>query len=294
MQPLIIEAALNGGTPKSRQPHTPKTPQEIAADCLACLEAGAGVLHTHIDGYGATGDVAAERYWEGWAPVLAQQPETVIYATVAGGKTPEERFGHYRQLAARGMRMGALDPGSVNLATHGADGLPGKAFVYQTTYDDIAALTALLDEERLGPSIAIYEPGWLRATLAYHRAGRLPKGAFVKFYFGGAYNMIDGQKSDVTFGLPPTPTALAAYLEMMEGCDLPWAVTILGGCVAETGLARLAIEKGGHVRVGLEDYAGPRTPTNAELVAEIVEMARAAGRPVADSAVTARLLGLPR
>jgi uncharacterized protein (DUF849 family) len=294
MQSLIIEAALNGGTPKSRQPHTPKAPAEIAADALACLDAGAGVIHTHIEGYGATGEAAVEAYWEGWAPVLRARPDAVIYATVAGGKTPEERFGHYRELARRGMRMGALDPGSVNLAGHGEDGLPGKpSFVYQTTYNDIAALVELHEAERLGPSIAIYEPGWLRAVLAYHRAGRLPKGAFVKFYFGGPYNMLDGRPSNVTFGLPPTPTALAAYLEMLEGCDLPWAVTILGGCVVETGLAQLAIEKGGHVRVGLEDYAGPRTPSNPELVAEVVALARAAGRPVADSAAVARLLNLP-
>lgn len=294
MVPLIIEAALNGGTPKSRQPHTPKTPVEIATDSLAALAAGAGVVHTHIQGYTATGDAAAQEYWAGWAPVLDQQPDAILYATVAGGKSAEDRFGHYRDLARRGMRMGALDPGSVNLATHGDDGLPGTtSFVYQTSYKDIAWLTDVLAAEKLGPSIAVYEPGFLRATLAYQRAGRLPKGAFVKFYFGGAYNMLDGQKSDITFGLPPTQKALEAYLEMMEGCDLPWAVTILGGCVAETGLAKLAIERGGHVRVGLEDYAGPRTPTNAELVAEIVEMAKAAGRPVATSAQTAEILGLP-
>ncbi|HQN52743.1 MAG TPA: 3-keto-5-aminohexanoate cleavage protein, partial [Phenylobacterium sp.] len=70
MVPLIIEAALNGGTPKSRQPHTPKTPDEIAADSLAALAAGAGVVHTHIQGYTATGDAAAQEYWAGWAPVL--------------------------------------------------------------------------------------------------------------------------------------------------------------------------------------------------------------------------------
>jgi 3-keto-5-aminohexanoate cleavage enzyme len=294
MTPLMIEAALNGATPKSRQPHTPKTPAEIAADALACLEAGAGVVHSHIDGYGDTGDVASEAYWAGWAPVLEARPDAILYATVAGGKSPEDRFGHYRTLARRGMRMGALDPGSVNLATHGEDGLPGKtSFVYQTSYKDIAWLTDLLAAERLGPSIAVYEPGFLRATLAYHRAGKLPAGAFVKFYFGGAYNMIDGQKSDVTFGLPPTEKALEAYLEMMEGCDLPWAVTILGGCVTETGLTRLAIERGGHVRVGLEDYAGPRTPSNVELVEEVVAIAKACGRPVATSAETAQLLGLP-
>lgn len=294
MVPLMIEAALNGATPKARNPHVPKTPEEIAADALACLEAGAAIIHTHIDGYETTGDAAVDRYMEGWTPVMAARPDAILYATIAGGRTVQDRFDHYRALAGHGMRMGAFDPGSVNLATHGDDGLPGRGqFVYSTSYKDIGYLVPLLDEARLGPSIAIYEPGFLRATLAYHRAGKLPRGAFVKFYFGGDYNMIDGQRSNITFGLPPTTKALEAYLEMIEGCDLPWAVTVMGGDVTETGLTRLAIEKGGHVRVGLEDFAGERQPSNAELVAEVVAIAREIGRPIATTAQTAELLALP-
>ncbi len=295
MVPLIIEAALNGGTSKRRNPHTPKTPDEIAADALACLDAGATVIHTHLDGLRQTGEEAAAGYLAGWAPVLAARPDTIVYGTVAEGRDVETRFGHYRPLAAAGMRMGAFDPGSVNLATHGEDGLPGPvSFVYQTSFKDIAALADLLVEARLGPAIAIYEPGWLRATLAYEKAGRLPAGAFVKLYLAGDYNFLDGQKSGVTFGLPPTRKALDAYLEMMEGSSLPWAASVIGGCVASTGLARMAIERGGHVRVGLEDYGGEDHPTNAALVAEVVEIARACGRPIATSPQAAEILGLPR
>ncbi len=295
MVPLIIEAALNGGTSKARQPNTPKTPAEIAADALACLDAGATVIHSHIEHFGSQGDAAAREYVKGFAPILAERPDTILYGTVAGGRTPQERFGHYAALAEAGMRMGAFDPGSVNLATHGEDGLPGAtSFVYQTSFKDIAHLADLLAETRLGPAIAIYEPGWLRATLAYEKAGRLPAGAFVKFYFTGDYNFLDGRKSPVTFGLPATEKAMDAYLEMMEGSALPWAASVIGGCVARSGLARLAIERGGHVRVGLEDYGGEDQPTNPQLVAEVVAIAKACGRPIATSAEAARVLRLPR
>jgi len=295
MDPLIIEAALNGGTPKSRNPHTPKTPDEIAADAFACLDAGATVIHTHLEGLRQTGDEAANAYLAGWAPVLAARPDTILYGTLAEGRDVETRFGHYRPLAAAGMRMGAFDPGSVNLATQGPDGLPGPvSFVYQTSFKDIAGLAELLTETQLGPAIAIYEPGWLRATLAYEKAGRLPAGAFVKLYLAGDYNFLDGQKGPVTFGLPPTRKALDAYLEMLEGSSLPWAASVIGGCVARSGLAKLAIERGGHVRVGLEDYGGEDRPTNAALVAEVVEIAMACGRPVATSAQAAEILRLPR
>lgn len=295
MEPLIIEAALNGGTSKRRNPNTPKTPDEIAAAAIACLDAGATVIHTHLDSLRQTGDEAAQAYIAGWTPVLAARPDTILYGTVAEGRDVETRFGHYRALAAAGMRMGAFDPGSVNLASHGPDGLPGsQSFVYRTSFKDIAGLVALLDETRLGPAIAIYEPGWLRATLAYEKAGRLPAGAFVKLYLAGDYNFLDGQKSNITFGLPPTEKALDAYLEMMEGSSLPWAASVIGGCVVRTGLARLAIERGGHVRVGLEDYGGEDQPTNAQLVAEVVAIAKTCGRPIATSAQAAEILRLPR
>lgn len=294
MDPLIIEAALNGGTPQSRNPNAPRTPDEIATDALACLDAGATVIHTHIQGLKQTGAEASDAYIAGWAPVLEARPDTIIYGTVAEGRDVETRFGHYRALAAAGMRMGAFDPGSVNLATQGPDGLPAMSFVYQTSFKDIAGLAELLTEARLGPAIAIYEPGWLRATLAYEKAGRLPAGAFVKLYLAGEYNFLDGKKGDLTFGLPPTEKALDAYLEMMEGSALPWAASVIGGCVARTGLARLAIERGGHVRVGLEDYGGEDKPSNAALVAEVVEIAKACGRPIATSAQAAEILKLPR
>jgi 3-keto-5-aminohexanoate cleavage enzyme len=294
MDALVIEAALNGGTPKSRNPNVPKTPVEVAEDALRCLEAGAAIVHTHIADFNMTGEAAAACYLEGWGPALAARPDAILCSTVAGGRTLDERFGHYRTLARGGMRMGSFDPGSVNLANHGDDGLPGgRQFVYANSFADIAHLVALLEETGLGPSIAIYEPGFLRTTLAYHRAGRLPRGALVKFYFGGAHNFLDGKRSNVVTGLPPTPKALEAYLEMMSGCDLPWSATVIGGDVTATGLARLAIERGGHVRVGLEDYAGERQPANAELVSEVVAIAKACGRPVATPTQAAAILALP-
>jgi 3-keto-5-aminohexanoate cleavage enzyme len=294
MTPLIIEAALNGATPRSRNPYTPITPAELTAEALAAMEAGAAIVHTHIERMDLTGDEAAARYLEAYAPILDQRPDAILWGTVATGADVEARFGHYRQLARAGVRMGAFDPGSVNLGTHGPDGLPGASILYATTYRDIAWLADLHDQERLGPAIAIYEPGWLRTTLAYEKAGKLPAGAFVKLYFGGRYNFIDGKRSEITFGLPPTEKALDAYLELLEGSSLPWAVAAIGDDVVETGLAQLAIERGGHVRVGLEDFGGERQPGNLELIAEVVALTRKAGRAIATPAEAARILKLPR
>jgi uncharacterized protein (DUF849 family) len=294
---VIIEAAINGVTSKARNPHAPLSPDEIAKDALECLEHGAAIVHNHTDRPADPPEALAQRQLEGWRPVLATRPDAILYPTVGLGGTGEERFGHVPRLAEAGcLRMSVVDPGSVNLGATGKDGIPGGGFdfVYANDYATIRHAVDLCARLRLGPSIAIFEPGFLRTALAYHRAGRLPAGAFVKLYFGGEFDYLAGAPGGASFGLPPTARALDAYLELLAGSGLAWAVAVIGGDVVECGLARLALERGGHLRVGLEDYAGPRTPRNAELVDEAVAAARAVGREVATCIEAAELLELPR
>ncbi len=124
--------------------------------------------------------------------------------------------------------------------------------------------------------------------LTYHRAGRLPAGAMVKLYFGGDWGMW-ARARGVTFGLPPTANALLAYLDMLEGSGLPWSVSVWGGDLMATPVARLALERGGHLHVGLEEHFDPdRKPTNVELVQEAVALVEAVGRPLATTADRAR------
>ena len=133
------------------------------------------------------------------------------------------------------------------------------------------------------PSISVFEPGFLRTTLAWQRTGRLPPGAMVKLYFGG----------EMEFGLRPTAAALEAYLELLEPSGLPWSVAVLGGDVVRCGLAELAIRRGGHVRVGLEDYAGPGEPSNLDLLRAAVAIVEGLGRAPATIAQACRILGVP-
>ncbi|HYU39496.1 MAG TPA: 3-keto-5-aminohexanoate cleavage protein [Acidimicrobiia bacterium] len=287
-EPVIIEAAINGVTSKQQNSSTPREPAEIADDALRCFSSGAAIVHNHIDAFGLDGRSAAERYLEGWRPVLAERPDALLYPTTNAANDVEASYAHIAPLAETGlMRLSLCDPGSVNLGGLGADGLPASGIVYANSFDDIAHQLGLCERFGLGPSMAIYEPGFLRCVLAWWRAGRLPAGAMVKFYFGGEEGFLSG------FGLRPTPTALDAYLELLDSCDVPWAVAVLGGDVLESGIARVALERGGHLRVGLEDHAGSRTPTNEELVREAAALAEDVGRPVATSDEAAKLLNLP-
>jgi 3-keto-5-aminohexanoate cleavage enzyme len=287
---VIIEAAVNGVTSKAANPNTPQTPAEIASDALACLGAGAAIVHNHNADYAVDGARAAEIYLEAWRPVLRERPDALLYPTLGYGRTIAERYAHVPILAEAGvLRMSFFDTGSVNLGGVDDEGLPGGAeFVYVNSFADIRYKATVCARYGLAPSIAVFEPGFLRTALAYERASRMPKGAFVKLYFGGEPGYLGG----AAFGLPPTPRALDAYLEMLDGCALPWAVAVIGGDVCESGIARLALERGGHIRVGLEDYAGPRQPRNAELVSEVVELAGKIGRRVATSSEARTSLGM--
>ena len=287
LSPVVIECAINGATSKASNPNVPVEPAEIAGDALSCLQAGAAIIHNHIDRFGVSVDEAAERYLEGWRPVLAERPDALIYPTVYFGRSIS--YEHLVPLAAAGLRVGLVDPGSVNLGGSDADGLPTGGFVYANSFDAIRRAFEICRDHELGPSLAIYEPGFLRATLAWWRAGKLPAGAMVKLYFSTERGYLGAP-----FGLPPTLVALDAYLEMLDGCDLPWAVSVVGGDVVTSDIARPALERGGHLHLGLEFYGGDGTPTNVELVSAAVELCHEVGRPVATPDQAGEILGLPR
>lgn len=300
MDPVIIEVAINGITSAERNPHTPRQPADIAAESLRCIEGGAAIIHNHIDDLHTTGLRAAARYAEGWQDVLAAYPDAILCPTATIAPTMEERLAHYAPCARRGARMAPVDMGSLNIADTADDGAPGAMrFQNLNDFNLLDSLLACLDSVGLGPSIAIYEPGFLRATLAYQRAGKLPAGSQIKLYFGGDYDLLgtrphrEQKERAVSFGLPPTRAALEAYLDMLGDNPLPWAVAVLGGDMVNSEVCALALERGGHLRIGLEDYGGPGQPTNMELLEAAVAACNAAGRRPATPAEAAAILGLP-
>ena len=296
--PLIIEVAVNGMTTEERNPHVPRSPAEVASTALRCLDAGASIVHTHVFSIDLPVEQTVQLYAESWAPVLSERPDALLYPTQLLGSTMAERVAHYEPLVGLSdLHIGMVDPGCVNVTWADDDGLPAVGFgPYVNSVEDIHHAFGLCDRLGLGPSVSIYEPTWLNHTLAFHRAGRLPRGAMLKLYFGGP-NGYFARGQGVSFGLPPTAKGLAAYLEILEqggGSGLPWSVSAIGDDLLGTPIARLAVEAGGHLKVGLEDHVGARRPSNEELVGEAVALAAEVGRPVATSVQAAAILGLRR
>lgn len=289
-QPAIIEVALNGALPKRMNPRVPRSPAEVAEDALICIAAGASIVHNHTDDpvIGGNGRHAADPYREAWSRILDAHPDALLYPTMPGGahgQPIEQRYAHIEQLARWGvLGLGLVDPGTTDLGRFARDGRPrAEGTIYQNTWADGVYMVETCRRLEVGLSVSIFEPGFLRFVLGYVDAGALPPGAFIKLYFGGPR---------AGFGLPPTEKALDAYLDMLDGTGLPWLVSVQGGDVIGSGLARLALERGGHVQVGLEPSGDP-TRSNAELVEEAVAAARACGREPASMAEARRLLQLP-
>ena len=265
--PVIIEAAINGSTPKRSNPHVPRSPAEIAACGLECLDRGAAIVHNHNDEPNVGGPARHDPapYAEAWTQILARRPEALLHPTVRGMSPDapiEERYSHVVALHDGGLLpMASADPGIVAIGS----------FIYGNSAADADYMFDWCRRHDVPVHVSVFEPGFLRAVLTHLEAGTLPPRVKIQLYFGAA----------APFGLPPTATSLNAYLAMLEGTGLPWMVGVMGGDVVASGLAELAVGAGGHLRVGLEDHRGPVAARNEDLVTGAVELVRALGHDVA-------------
>ena len=263
-RPVILEAAINGMTSKEKNPNSPRSHDEIERDALRCFEMGATIVHAHNSDIALDGREAADDYLVPWRRILEARPDALWYPTLTASATMAERLEHIELIAQEiPLRMCAFDPGSTNIGQPGPDGLPVGG-VYPVSYDDCRTAFAFCERLKMGPALGIYEPNSLRTTLAYHKAGKLPAGAMVKFYFGGDYGLM-ATEPGVSFG----------------------------GDLMETPIARLALELGGHLHIGVEEFYSPdRSPSNEDLMAEAVELCAKVGRPVATLGQAAEMLAL--
>jgi uncharacterized protein (DUF849 family) len=162
-------------------------------------------------------------------------------------------------------------------------------YVYTNTFNDTRYGVDVCNRHGLGPSVAVFEPGFLQVVLAYHEAGALPRGTLVKLYFAGGGYVTGGR---ALWGVPPIEEGLDLYLAMLGDTGIPWAIALIDGDVLSHPLTTRALERGGHLRVGLED--DPRAASgNARLVEAASELCAAVGRPVANLADTEAILDLP-
>jgi uncharacterized protein (DUF849 family) len=293
MQPLIIEAAQNELMEKAEDPHVPYGPEEVAADAAGCVEAGASMLHFHARD-AATGEqlwTSAETYADAMRRCFALGvPRDAVFYPTYEWISPEKLahvFALRRDPDVR-LRLAAIDIGAVllNRFEGRARGFErpewGKVFTHRETIDFL--------ERCRGAGLRVYsgcsEPGHLRHVAAYRELGLLEPPIALKFFTA----------EQAPYGLPPGPRAVEIYAELIGAIfgstPVTWFVHCYGPSILP--MAERAIALGGHVRIGLGDetFASSK-PRNAELVARVDALARAAGRALASPREARGLLGLP-
>ena len=293
--PVILEVAINGSATKKVNPTAPETPAEIAEQAIQCLDAGATTIHAHTNKPMEDTDAAAQVYIDAFSPVREKHPEAILYPTANFDPAvyhkerrpwePEIQSGHYRKIAEAGAaNMLLFDTGVVPIAVFDEQGkIPEKNFWWYGFWPgDEQIYFDVCNDLGTGASISVFEPGWMKNVVALARAGTLPRGSKVIMYFADY---------DWAGMPPPIPEALQLYLHMIEGLDLKWSIGMVGGDVMDTPLARMALERGGSFRVGLEDnWNGP---SNLEQLERAKEMINKVGRPIVTGAEAIEYLDIP-
>lgn len=271
LTPCLLTVAPNGAR-RGYADHAgiPLTPEEIAVDAKACLEAGAGMLHLHVRDDQGRHLLDAQAYRRAIDAVRdAVGDDLIIQVTTeaAGHYAPAEQMAVIRE----------LEPEAVSLAIRellsGADEADGGAFCHWLAARGIAT------------QYILYAPEELERFYQLRRCGVLPPGeAFLLFVLG-------------RYADPPIadPDALGEFLALHDGND-PWAVCAFG--VTEADCMQVAARHGGHARVGFENNLqrpdGTLASGNAELVRIARERIEAEGRCVIDAAQAREFFNISR
>ncbi|CAN5256309.1 hypothetical protein BH10PSE13_BH10PSE13_05930 [soil metagenome] len=284
--PLVIEAAI---TPLRIWTPVQQT-DDMIREAKACLAAGAGIIHFHHH-FGTDNEFAIEQLIDVTSAIAEDYPEALVYPDYLKGRAIWEKNAHLQPMRDAGvLTMMAMDPGLTLFGRYDDRGLPSVSIRAGANFVEADQLVTFANQGNTPVSIGIYEPGHLRWTLAYAAKGAFPKGSIIKLYFGGEHLIDQERVKGMTFGLYPTPASLDVYLSMMADCDLPWIVSVHGDNILDMPLARYTLERGGHIRVGIEDTAGTSLLTNVEAVQAVVALAGEVGRPVATAAQAKALL----
>jgi len=267
--PALITCALVGAElTREQAPYLPLTPDEIAVSAAEASAAGAAIVHLHVrDAAGRP--TCSEEIFRETIGKIRERCDVIVQVSTGGaiGDSDEDRM---RPLEA-GPEMASLTTGSVNFGDE----------VFLNPRPFVAALARRMKEKGIKPEIEVFDAGMLEAGIALAEQGLIDPPLHFDLVLGvpGALAATERNLDFLVSGLPPGAT---------------WSAAAIGRRQFPT--ARLALEKGGHVRVGMEDNIylekGVLARSNAELVAKAAALAREAGRPVASIAEAREMLSI--
>ncbi|NCB63109.1 MAG: 3-keto-5-aminohexanoate cleavage protein [Clostridia bacterium] len=272
---LMITCALcGGGTTRKQTPYVPLTPEELTADSVAAVKAGACILHIHVRDDEGNNTMETGRFVQVVTMIREalkkEDLDAVINVTTSGTKFSEDlRVSHLPILRPE---MCSYDPGTLNWA---------NSYIFLNTPQFLERLGLLCQELDIKPEIEIFDGGMLGNVEYYLKKGVLKAPLHYQLVL------------DVPGGMPgniDTVNYLASKIP--EGST--WSITGIGKAHMPMMLAGLAAGCD-NLRVGLEDNVFLKKgeyATNTQLVERAVKLGILAGREIATAAEAREILGI--
>jgi 3-keto-5-aminohexanoate cleavage enzyme len=287
MDELIITAACDCLTTWPSNPHMPARgdTEPLADQFVSAFDAGASILHHHcvvhhddatgrpridLDGWRRTTDILRER-----------APGALMHYGIAGIMPPDKR------VLMEEQRPELMSTHTEPHDTHFAPDPSGRRMDIYTTYPRELLLEVARDSLELGTKIEseCFTTGSYWTMQFLMDEDLLPEPRWATIFLGwpgGTWT-------------PPTADALH-YMVRHLPPGTNWNLSIMDP-VASWELIPLAIEMGGHVRVGWEDNPylpnGEIAADNGRLVEIVVSLATSLGREVASPARAREIVGVP-
>jgi 3-keto-5-aminohexanoate cleavage enzyme len=272
--PCILTAAIVGAeTTREQNPHLPLTPVQIGAEAARCAKAGASVIHLHarLDDGRPTQD--RERFRAFIRAIREQAPELIVQTSTGGaiGMSIDERCQPLELAGREGPDMASLNIGTMNFGDE----------VFENTFPQAFDVASRIRKRGIPPEIEIYDAGHLDNARYMMVKGAIEPPFHFQFVLG-VRGGIQASRRNLEFLMDELPA------------NSTWAVAGVGR--HQLPMAQLAVQLGGHARVGLEDNIyidkGVLAEGSAPLVARVVEFAKACGREVATPKIARDLLGI--
>lgn len=289
-RPTILTACVNGGRPDAAALNSalPVSPLAIANAVAEAARLGAAVAHIHVRDP-ATGlpsnDIGLWHETVGLIRAagtdillnLSASMDGLLVLDDAAGFIPAEGT-TLRPAAGRADHVLTLTPeiGTIDCGTFAL----GQA-IHVARMGDLREMARLYRERGVRAEVECFDFGHLE--VARHLAAESAFGPrpFMQICLATGYG-----------GAPATPAALAAMRERIPAGTV-WAAFAAGE--DNRWVMRETVERGGHVRAGLEDSlfdAAGKPTTNAALLAAAVDAIRAAGGRPATPSEARQILGL--
>jgi len=301
MSKVIITCAITGGahTP-SMSPHLPVTPDEIAAQSIEAVEAGAAIIHLHArdsDTGKPTGNPDVFRQFVGR---IKQATNAVINISTGGGGPGMPIAERAEAGLTLKPEMCSLNMGSLNIVLaemaqkdrewkHDWEKAfleSTKGLIFRNTYEDIEwILDNIGNQGGTRFEFECYDVGHLYTLAYFLERGLVKPPLFVQSVFG----LRGGQGAHAEDLMHQKRTA-----DRLFGKDYHWSVLAAGK--SQMPLATMSAILGGNVRVGLEDSLyigrGELAISNAEQVRKVRRILTELGMEIATPDEVRELLHL--